>query len=146
MFQPTSQPMQNVGFQPSVSGCRGVLTCRVVSAQLQHDTEWIGKMSPYIVLKLGAEVQRTSTAQSAGKTPSFGDILTLRKFNDDFLAVEVWDQEKLSKDDIIGQGGLSLGLLKPGQNIYDVPIMYKGKNAGFVTVEIGFRPEVCQME
>jgi Ca2+-dependent lipid-binding protein len=55
----------------------GTLTIHPASAELIVDSELFSKMDPYIAVDFkGAAQAKTSTAQSAGKSPTWTDKLT----------------------------------------------------------------------
>jgi Ca2+-dependent lipid-binding protein len=47
----------------------GLLDVRIEKATLTRDTELVGKMDPYVEIKLGSRKVRTSVKEEAGKTP-----------------------------------------------------------------------------
>ena len=46
-----------------------ILSVRVLQAKLIRDTDLFSKMDPYVILRIGEYVIKTSTKKSAGKYP-----------------------------------------------------------------------------
>ena len=80
----------------------GILVVKPVSAKLKRDTDTFGKMDPYCKVKVGFDTQKTKTHNCGGKFPAWKDTLTFRKNNEDFITVEVWDEDTTS-DDLVGE-------------------------------------------
>lgn len=52
----------------------GRLRLEVVEAKLIRDTEFLGKMDPYCVIKMREQVFKTKTMLNAGKTPKWNQV------------------------------------------------------------------------
>ena len=121
----------------------GNLIIRPLSAKLTRDTETFGKMDPFCVIHFGGQRQQTQVAKDAGKFPSWNDCFSFRRNAEDLITVEVWDQDGVSKNDMIGQGSFALAgvVSKSGKSSNWVQISYKGKDAGQVLLEVEFYPD-----
>mgnify|MGYP002623719544 CR=1 FL=1 len=73
----------------------GTLIIKPLCAKLRRDTDFFTKMDPYCKLRLGNNVQRTHTANGAGKFPSWNDCLSMKRASEDILIVEIWDKDPL---------------------------------------------------
>lgn len=56
----------------------GTLLVTFLSASLQRDTELIGQMDPFVEVRIGDIVQRTSTHSNGGKTPLWQEQMVFR--------------------------------------------------------------------
>ena len=84
----------------------GVLSIRIVSANLTRSTELIGKMSPFMELKIGnTTVHTTEVHVRGGKTPAWNE--NVAEFRVERMNEEVqWgvrDKDKF-KVDVVGDG------------------------------------------
>lgn len=87
------------------------VTVRPVQANLSHDTDFLpfDRMDPYVYLTLGGEKKKTSVCHSGGRTPTWGETFQFNNMSNDVnLAVEVWDKDTFSRDDLVGSGSLNL--------------------------------------
>ena len=55
----------------------GKLALTVIEAILTRDTEIIGKMDPYVKIKTGQQVFKTTVKDETGKTPVFNETFEL---------------------------------------------------------------------
>ena len=81
---------------------KGVLTIFIANASFKYDKDLIGKMDPYILLKVGEQIQRSSTKKDAGKTPTFNETFIFNVNPGDELEIEAWDNDMGRSDDKIG--------------------------------------------
>lgn len=54
-------------------GKEGKLIIRVIEAKLTHDTELMGAMDPYVIMKLTKLEQRTTVHHKGGKNPKWNE-------------------------------------------------------------------------
>ena len=116
-----------------------------MSAKLTHDTETFGKMDPYCKVSLGGELKKTKTHQEAGKYPTWNDSFTFQRNSENFLNIEVWDEDTVSADDLVGETSIALGDTfekKKTQNWH--VLSYKGKEAGKILVSLEFVPDAAR--
>ena len=122
----------------------GTIQLTIISAKLTHDTETFGKMDPYCVLKLKSTSFKTKTHQDAGKFPAWNQVFNIRTDQvGDVLELEVWDEDTLSKDDLIGIGFFSVPYLVSALEQKEAwfPLTYKDKKAGEVLIAHQFFPD-----
>eukprot|EP00826_Nyctotherus_ovalis_P011546 TRINITY_DN12_c0_g1_i13.p2 TRINITY_DN12_c0_g1~~TRINITY_DN12_c0_g1_i13.p2 ORF type:complete len:152 (+),score=20.81 TRINITY_DN12_c0_g1_i13:2-457(+) len=121
----------------------GKLVVRPTHAKLTRDTEFFGKMDPYVKVQLGERIFRTRIHQEAGKTPSWTDAFQFARKNEVVLHVQVCDEDLIT-DDLVGTGKLSIAEYctpEEERKKVTVPIYYKGKPAGELFMEIEFEPD-----
>ncbi len=115
----------------------GTLIVKPQNARLTHDTEFIIRMDPYCVIKIGSQTQSTAVCESGGKNPNWGIIsLSFHLTSEDVVDVVVWDKDLISKNDLVAQGSLSLqSIISSGINpLLTIPLFYKGKSAGEIYI------------
>lgn len=110
-----------------------------MSAKLTHDTETFGKMDPYCKISLGGELKKTRVHQEAGKYPTWNDSFTFQRNMENFLNIEVWDEDTFSKDDLVGETSIALNETFEKKKTQNWHILsYKGKEAGKILVSLEF--------
>jgi hypothetical protein len=123
---------------PSTGLMNGNLVIRPLEASLTHNTELIGKMSPYLKLILGNESKLSNVAKKMHKNPTWDQELVFRYHGEQSLRCEVWHKELLG-DDLVGYGTLDLSTcLRQGNFMGDVPLFYKDKDAGCLRLSMNF--------
>jgi len=116
----------------------GTLIVKPQYARLTHDTETFARMDPYCTVKVGSQSQSTNVCENGGKNPNWGSSsLSFRITSEDIINVEIWDKDLISKNDLIGQGSLSLSTITAsGSNSsLNCSLLYKGKSAGEVYMQ-----------
>ncbi len=111
----------------------GTLIVKPEYARLIHDTDFIVRMDPYCVIKIGSQSQSTGVCENGGQNPSWGSVpLSFHINYEDVVNVEVWDSDFISRNDLIGQGFLSISsITSKGVNPSLVcSLSYKGRPAG----------------
>ncbi|RZC91052.1 hypothetical protein C5167_028884 [Papaver somniferum] len=90
----------------------GTLEVLLVDACILKDTDLIGKMDPYVVIKFGDQKRKSTVCKKQGKTPVWNEKL---KFNVEYagyirdehpkykLKFKIMDKDRFSKDDFIGE-------------------------------------------
>jgi len=107
------------------------------TAKLFRDTETFGKMDPYVTLKCGGKEKKTKTDSNAGKYPKWKDCITLDVKSQD-LTITVYDKDTFS-DDKIGTKTIDVEQIRQKGGMKDwVDLMYKGKVAGEIYLEISY--------
>jgi len=115
------------------------LLIRPISAKLLHDTEFIGKMSPYLKVTAGAEILKSPACHKGHLTPTWDTelILALPELCNSIL-IELFNKETISKDDFIGSARFDLNQLTEGGFRGWIPLSYAKGDAGTLFVEINF--------
>ena len=126
---------------------QGTFVIKARSAKLTHDTELMGKMDPYVVIKIGEVTQKTKVHEDGGKTPKWEETFKFPSKIGDIVNFEIWDKEKIKKDDFVGSGSFSISQLHvSNKNEFDQDIFYEKKKAGEVLFEIEFIPDPPKKE
>ena len=115
----------------------GTLIVKPQSATLSHDTEFIARMDPYCVIKVGNQTQTTPVCENGGKKPKWLSVsLSFHLTSESVVNVEIWDKDLISRNDLVGQGSLPLvSILSNGINpSVTIPLFYKGKSAGTICI------------
>ena len=90
-------------------------------------------------------MKKSKTHQEAGKYPTWNDSFTFLRNSENFLSIEVWDEDTVSADDLVGETSIALGETfekKKTQNWH--VLSYKGKEAGKILVSLEFVPDVAK--
>ena len=124
----------------------GNLIIKPLKGELTHDTEFLGKMDPYIKFRLGGQEFKTKVHSDGGKMPVWSDVFNVRRQAETTLQFWVYDQDVVS-DDFVGEAIFDLGqVCFPGGHFSNfVPIYFKGKSAGKIYLEIQFIPDQMGM-
>lgn len=119
----------------------GVLIVVVQKASLTRDTELLGKMDPYALLKINNNEYRTKVKEDAGKTPSWNETFEFSAKSGDVLDFGVYDKDDVGVDDFIGGAQLVLHTdsLKERQSSW-FPIFFgeKKEKTGQILLELVF--------
>ena len=120
----------------------GKLVICVKKANLTHDTELMGKMDPYVVLKVGKVQQKTTVKPDAGKNPIWNESFEFPTRNGDSLELTVYDKEESLSDDVVGRTDLLLNTdaLSVKQD-YWLPLFFgkKKEKGGEVLLEMEYK-------
>lgn len=120
----------------------GTLIVRPICGKLLRDTDFLTKMDPYCVVTCGSQRQKTRIASGAGKNPSWSDQLVFKKSYEDMLQISVFDYDGNSRDDLVGEGSISIARITSTPTWEDwVEVNYKGRRAGEVRLSVSFTPE-----
>ncbi|KAI3832743.1 hypothetical protein MKW98_002289 [Papaver atlanticum] len=92
---------------------RGILEVLLVDACLLKDTDLVGKMDQYVVIKFGDQKRKSTVSRTGqGKTPVWNEKL---KFDAEYagdirnehpqykLSFKIMDKDRFSKDDFVGE-------------------------------------------
>jgi Ca2+-dependent lipid-binding protein len=60
-------------------------------------------MDPYIILTLGGQQFKTAVCKKGGKNPAWADSFTFDVFSDQVLTLHLYDKDKITRDDYIGE-------------------------------------------
>ena len=123
------------------SATSGKLRLEVIEARLTRDTEFIGKMDPYVKIVTREQTLRTKTHSSAGKTPKWNQVFEIDvKYIGDDMVFTVFDED-MTSDDTVGEMRQKISALCITGGIDEwFPIFYKGKQAGQLHLKGNFTP------
>ena len=87
---------------------RGNLIVKPTCAKLKYDTEYFGKMDPYVILSIGNQTYKTHTSNDSGKNPTWTDSLSFKINGENSLYMKLYDKDWGTKDDFICEGHVAL--------------------------------------
>ncbi len=112
------------------------IAIRPVQARLTHDCDTFTKMDPYIIFKIGAQTMKTSVHNRGGLQPRWSDTIYMSvPPQNSHISFSVMDKDTFTKDDLVGQGSISLAkVLQIGKTNDWYEIKYCGRFAGQVNI------------
>jgi len=118
----------------------------VIEARLTRDTEFFGKMDPYVTIQHREDVIQTSVKKSAGKEPKWDQEFTLNvKYIGDDIRVQVLDKDPL-KSDLIGEALIKLSALCMADGYKEwFTLTFEGKSAGKIHLGSVWKPDLPAM-
>ena len=119
----------------------GILTLTVAEGKLIRDTEFLGKMSPYITIMFKKSKLKTKVHYDGGKKPVWNQEFQLEVTNPtEEMVLRVWDQD-LTTSDAIGFTKVKMSSLMINRGIEDwFTIMFDNKPAGEILLKSKFEP------
>ena len=85
----------------------GTLSVHVVEAVLERDTEWFGKMDPWLQLKTKTQNVRTRSIKAGGTTPKWDTSFKLRVEDiDEMVSLSVFDDENNGNHDLVSESAI----------------------------------------
>ena len=119
------------------------LYIRPICSNLQRNTEAIGKMDPFVTIRVGDKVYKTKVADNQGKFPAWNEIFE-HKIRDEDLEIEfkVMDDDTHNEDDFVGSTKVPLVDIRATELIHHskvVPLYYKGKVVGNIAINLQIR-------
>jgi len=116
-----------------VNKSEGLLEIQLLKGKLTHDTEMLGKMSPYITLVFKQQKMKSKIHYEGGKEPIFGD-----KFSFDItdaseeIVMRVWDKD-MTTSDAVGFCKIKITSLIINNGVEDwFDIYFDNKKAGSI--------------
>jgi len=120
----------------------GTLVFKPLEAKLTHDTEFLGRMDPYVNVIVGDKKAHGQVHEDGGKHPKWNDSISVQRAFEPACYIEVKDKDMMNKDDIIGVGQIDLNKLPHGEVTAQwYPLFYKQKPAGEILIEVIFTPD-----
>jgi len=121
---------------------KGLLELQLLKGKLTHDTEMLGKMSPYITLVYKQKKHKSKVHHEGGKTPIFGDKFTFEVSSaTEDITMRVWDLD-LTTSDAVGFCQIKIASLIINNGVEDwFDIYFDNKNAGSIQLRTKFEPE-----
>ena len=123
-------------------GTTGKLIIRPNMADLKTDKSFIFKADPYCCFFLGEhQMQKTIPCHNGGKHPLWNDVLEFDRENETTLSVQIWDRDRITKDDFICAGTLDISqLLISGVQSHAIDLYNKGVFIGKLFIEMEWQP------
>ena len=121
----------------------GKLKLTIVEAKLSRDTEYWGKMDPFVVLKYNKEEHKTKEIENAGSTPKWNKSFDIGvKRVTDNIIIEVYDVDVFDNE-LIGAGIAHVeNLCVDKQKSTWFTVNFKGELAGQILIESEWTPTV----
>ncbi|ESW11956.1 hypothetical protein PHAVU_008G073400 [Phaseolus vulgaris] len=123
---------------------RGTLEVILTSANHLHNSDFFGKMDPYVILTYRTQEHRSSVAKGAGSKPRWNEsfLFTVSDSVSE-LSLRLMDKDTLTKDDFLGETRINL---EPVFDVGSIPEssynVVKDQNyCGEVKVALTFNPE-----
>lgn len=113
----------------------GTLFIKLQSATLTRNTEWLGKMDPYVKVSIGNQSERTKTHLNGGKKPRWEQTLKFKIVGstDEEIKIQVFDEESVKSDDLVGETSFFMDDIKRRGKFQEATkIAYNGKEAGIL--------------
>jgi hypothetical protein len=106
------------------------------------DRDWIGKMTPYVIVTVGQNKQKGRVVHHGGTKPVFDQDFRFCVINENEVHIAVKEHEAISMDENIGEGSVSLHIVRSTlKQEVEVPMLYKGTHQrGFVKIALTFTP------
>jgi hypothetical protein len=119
----------------------GTVIFKPIQANLTHNTEWVGKMDPYCLYRLGDQEIKGQVCKKGGKEPHWEDAVTIPLTDQTICVVDLKDKDILI-DDKIGTFEIDLHEVESQGRLKKwYPIFYKEKPAGEILMEAIFSNE-----
>ena len=121
---------------------QGTLIVKSIGALLTINTDFFGKMDPYVVIKIGSTSFRTKTATKMGKYPAWDDIFVFELSGEDTMELYIYDRDIVKKDDFVGHNKIILSkalTIKTETSWYTVTTS-KGKKVGQIKLALELKP------
>lgn len=84
------------------------LKLKIIEATITHNTEVMGKMSPYCRVTIKQTGKEFETTVMKGDRPKFNEVFIMENISEHMvLDLELWDKETLKDDDLIGGTSIS---------------------------------------
>lgn len=118
---------------------------KVIAGKLLRDTEFIGKMDPFVIIEYQGTKYKTSVIQGGGKKPVWNDLFEIEVHSmGDELHIECYDED-IFVHDLIGIATLPVSLLCHVQALRKwFPLQYHKKKSGMILLETKYTPPLEQ--
>lgn len=86
----------------------GKLGVRPLEATINRNTEWFGRMSPFIQFEFEGQKYRSSVCNEGGVSPSWTDTLFFDRLGGTLLHITLLDYETVKDHDFIGSAEVNV--------------------------------------
>lgn len=119
----------------------GALYITLEKAEGLKNTDWVGSMDVYCMVLCGTVRIKSNVAKKGGTRPVWNQKVGLTINQETSATIEVWDQDKWTSDDKLGECTVPLNQVRQnGRCHLDVPVMRKGKPHGHISLYLEFHP------
>jgi hypothetical protein len=120
----------------------GTITFRPIEANLNQDTDIIGKADPYCMFTVGGQKIKGPVCKSGGIHPVWNEAVTISTADQPSVLLEVKDKEIL-KDDKMGSVEIDLHQIESHGEIRAwFPLYNKNQTAGEILLEAVYNPDI----
>ena len=120
----------------------GTLIFKPIEAKLVRDTEVVGKMNPYCLIRLGSENYSSQVCKNGGANPHWTDEITVPvSENQGPCTVSVRDNNILVEEDVGSFEFDPNQVQKQGKTRDWFPLYHKNQHVGNLLLETWFIPE-----
>lgn len=128
---------------------KGIFLIKIIKADLYRDTEFLGKMAPYVSIENESSAQklRTTAKRGGGKTPEWQEVVSMEVKLGDQIKLQVVDKDKITKDDLVGE--TTLVCMKEHVNMKSLlwlDLNFEGKKSGKLQIDVEFLPNTESMK
>ena len=102
-------------------------------------------MDPYVKMHVGSRVFKTRTHIDGGKNPTWNDEFNFKRTTEEYVTIYIYDEDDITSDDLVCEGKFMLSSVCGGMSnsfSNNIPMFYKGKNAGELFLNVVFQPDV----
>jgi len=119
---------------------QGEFIFRPLEGKFINDKDPVGKMDPYVKIKLGWHSGKSAVAKSEGTNPTWTDSIALpRKHNETFAKIKVKDKDRATLNDALGDTKVNLDeVIQRGRVTRWFPITKKDKPTGEILLDITY--------
>jgi len=127
---------------PGNTTAQGQFIFRPLEGRFINDKDPMGKMDPYVKIKLGWHSGKSAVAKSEGQNPTWNDAIALpRKHNETFAKIKVKDKDRATLNDRIGDVKVNLDeIVSRGRVTQWYTVTKKDKSAGEILLDIEYSP------
>lgn len=114
---------------------------KVIAGKLLRDTEFIGKMDPYVTVEYRGNKHKTCVIQGGGKKPIWNDKFELEVMSmGDDIKFSCYDEDLWSQD-LIGETSIRIAHLCDIKGTRKwLPLKFDKKKSGMVLLETKYTP------
>eukprot|EP00276_Gloeochaete_wittrockiana_P002797 CAMPEP_0184672228 /NCGR_PEP_ID=MMETSP0308-20130426/85978_1 /TAXON_ID=38269 /ORGANISM="Gloeochaete witrockiana, Strain SAG 46.84" /LENGTH=235 /DNA_ID=CAMNT_0027119521 /DNA_START=200 /DNA_END=908 /DNA_ORIENTATION=- len=123
----------------------GTLHVTIGECRKLKNMDILGKMDPYIRIRVGDQKIRTKTRKSAGRSPVFNESFAfdISPSADPIVSFVVMDADIIGKDDFVGKLQYNFGVMASQGRTIDGWYVLERKNskpAGEIQIKLSFEP------
>jgi Ca2+-dependent lipid-binding protein len=119
----------------------GLLTVKVVRAEIIRNTETMGEMDPFVKLEIRGKSYCTKVADEGGKRPVWNETMSIPIVAmDDEIKVSCIDEDLIINDHIGDTKVPVSRLCSQLQKSHWIPIFYKQAKSGEILLETSYDP------
>jgi len=124
------------------SDYKGTFVFKPLEGKFLKDKDPIGRMDPYVKIKIGWHSGKSSVARSEGTHPTWNDVIPLeKKHHEEFAKLKIKDKDRLTLNDKIGVAKIPLAEIAAKGHVQQwFPVYKKDEITGEILLDITFQP------